>query len=249
MTEPQTASPALTVMTYNIRVGVETSLADLVEAIRAVGVPDVLALQEVGLRWRMGECVDQAAVIGQALGLDYTAFAGALLDAPTGGRFGVALASRWPLDGVHTTNLPRIDDEQRVILRARVLAPRPVVVLNTHLSVKGPERLQQAQQLALAVAAEADPVIALGDWNDRPDSETVACARGDQGAPGDHSALIDCFDAVGDGDPLTFSVAAPQARIDYIAVSPALVPLAAGVARAARASDHFPVWARLGWSR
>ena len=226
-----------TVMTYNIRVGIETSLAEIAAAVQAIGVPDVLALQEVGLRWRMGEPVNQAAVIGDAIGLPFHAFAGALLDAPSGGRFGVALLSRFPLDGVHTTNLPRESDEQRVILRARVAAPRPFVVLNTHLSVAPGERLAQARQLALAVAAEPGPVVLLGDLNDRPGTPVVTTAMAD---------LTDCFDAVGVGPPETFSVADPHRRIDYIGVGAGACAVEASrVERGARASDHFPVWARV----
>lgn len=224
-------------MTYNVRVGVETSIAALIEAIRAVGVPDVLALQEVGLRWRMGECVDQARAIATGIGLNHVAFAGALLDEPSGGRFGVALASRFPLDGVHTTNLPREHDEQRVILRARVCAPRPFVAINTHLSVKPAERLRQARQLALAVQAERDPVVLLGDLNDLPGSAPIEAA---------FAALTDCFDAGGVGSAETFSVARPHARIDYVGCGVGVTPLpGATVERAACASDHFPLRARV----
>ena len=231
-------TPAVyTAMTYNIRVGVETSLAEIAAAVRAIGVPDVLALQEVGLRWRMGERVNQAAVIGAAIGLPYHAFAGALLDAPTGGRFGVALLSRFALDGVHSTNLPREADEQRVILRARVNAPRPFVVLNTHLSVAPTERLAQAEQLALAVAAEVEPLVLMGDLNDRPGTACVTTAM---------AHLTDCFDAVGEGQPETFSVADPHRRIDYIGAGLGAYPAqTARVERGARASDHFPLWARV----
>lgn len=229
--------PTYAVMTYNIRVGIETSLAQIAAAVQAIGVPDVLALQEVGLRWRMGESVNQAAVIGAAIGLPYHAFAGALLDAASGGRFGVAVLSRYPLDGVHTTNLPRETDEQRVILRARVCAPTPFVVLNTHLSVAPSERLAQARQLALAAAAETEPIVVLGDLNDRPGTPAIDAAMVD---------LIDCFDAVGSGAPETFSVADPHRRIDYIGVGHGARPAdRAHVERGARASDHFPVWARV----
>ena len=226
-----------TVMTYNIRVGISTSLAEIAAAIRAIGVPDVLALQEVGLRWRMGESVNQAAVIGAAIGLPYHAFAGALLDAPSGGRFGVALVSRYPLDGVHTLNLPRETDEQRIVLRARVAAPTPFVVLNSHLSVALPERLAQAQQLAMMAAAEREPLVVLGDFNDRPGTPTINTIMTD---------LTDCFDAAGAGPPETFSVADPHRRIDYIGVGNGACPGdLARVERTARASDHFPLWARV----
>lgn len=241
MTRPDPRPETYTVMTYNIRVGVSSCLADVAAAVQQVGVPDVLALQEVGLRWRMGEAVNQAAVIGAAIGLPYHAFAGALLDAPSGGRFGVALLSRHPLDGVHTTNLPREADEQRVILRARVVAPRPFVVLNTHLSVAPAERLAQAQQIALAVGAETDPVVLLGDLNDRPETPTITTAM---------AGLTDCFDAVGAGPADTFSVADPHRRIDYIGVGNGAQPGdIAEVARQARASDHFPLWARISMPR
>ncbi len=221
--------------TYNIRVGIETAL-EAVGAVIREGGADVVALQEVGVRWRMGACVDQPAVLGAAADLPFHAFAGALLD-DRGGRFGVALLSRWPLDGVQTTNLPREIDEQRVLLRARVLAPEPFVVLVTHLSVQAPERLRQALQVGLAVAAEAEPVVLLGDLNDLPGSPVGAAACG---------GLVDCFDAAGEGPPETFSVQEPHRRIDYIACGPGLVP--AGPCRVlttARASDHFPLAATL----
>ncbi len=221
--------------TYNIRVGIETSLEDVGATILSGGA-DVVALQEVGVRWRMGACVDQPAVLGAAAGLPFHAFAGALLD-DAGGRFGVALLSRWALDGVQTTNLPREADEQRVLLRARVLAPMPFIVLVTHLSVNAPERLRQAEQVGRAVRAEIEPVLLLGDLNDLPGSPVVvtACA-----------GLIDCFDAQGQGPPETFSVRDPHRRIDYIACGPGLaVAGPCTVLRSARASDHFPLVASL----
>lgn len=223
--------------TYNIRIGIETSLADVAAATVAAGVPDLLALQEVGVRWCMGECVDQPAVLGAAVGLPHHAFAGALLHT-RGGRFGVALLSRWPLEAVQTTNLPRGVDEQRVILRARVLAPTPFVALVTHLSVQPEERLAQAGQLALAVAAEQDPVVVLGDLNDLPGSPVVATAC---------AGLTDCFDARGEGEAVTFSVRDPHRRIDYIACGQGLQPVGpARVLRTVCASDHFPLEAILG---
>ncbi|MCB9546997.1 MAG: endonuclease/exonuclease/phosphatase family protein [Myxococcales bacterium] len=226
-----------TLWTYNIRVGVESSLDALAAAVRAHGAPDLIALQEVGVRWQMGERVDQPATLAAAVGLDYHAFAGALLDG-NGGRFGVALLSRWPLDGVQTTNLPRAEDEQRVILRARVLAPVPFVALVTHLSVKPAERLAQAEVLGGAVAVEAGPVVLLGDLNDVPGSPTLAAAE---------AGLVDCFDAAGEGEPVTFSVRAPQVRIDYIACGGGLAPAGpARVVRGATASDHFPLEAVVG---
>lgn len=224
----------LRLMTYNIRVGIETSLAAVAEAVRAAGVPDVLAFQEIGVDWNMGEPVDQPAVLAARLGLAHHAFGGALTDA-SGGRFGVAVAARWPLQDVAVEPLPREADEQRVILSATLASPTPVRLLVTHLSVKAPERLLQARRLGERVAAGDGPVVVMGDLNDLPGSPVVEAARG---------SLRDCFDACGEGPAVTFSVQDPHRRIDYVFVGGGLEPAPpAYVVRDALASDHFPLLA------
>ncbi|MCB9538424.1 MAG: endonuclease/exonuclease/phosphatase family protein [Myxococcales bacterium] len=222
----------LRLMTYNVRVGVESSLAEIAAAVRAAGVPDLLAFQEIGVDWNMGERVDQPRVLADALGLAHVAFAGALTD-DRGGRFGVALASRWPLDAIEVIPLPRDTDEQRVLLRCRVGAPTSLTAFVTHLSIHAHERAAQAAQIGAAAAAVDGPIVVMGDLNDRPGTPPIEAARG---------ALIDCFDALGEGPPETFSVADPHRRIDYVFVGGGLVPGGpARVVRAARASDHFPL--------
>lgn len=234
-------STHLTVMTYNVRVGVESSLQALALAIIAAGRPDLIAFQEIGDRWNMGEPVDQTGTLASALGLPYAVFAGALLD-PAGGRFGVSLAARWPLVDTSVEPLPRETDEQRVLLQATLQHPRgDIRVLNTHLSVAAPERLAQAARLGevAQAAAGAGPVIVLGDLNDRPGTAVVERARG---------ALTDCFDARGEGPEVTFSVKDPHRRIDYLFCGGGLRPTApARVHREATASDHFPLSAQVGW--
>ena len=222
----------LTLMTYNIRVGVESDMAEVAASIRAAGVPDVLAMQEIGVRWNMGECVDQPAVIADALGLPYHTFAGALTD-PCGGQFGVALVSRYPLTDVSVEKLPKDRDEQRVLLSARLESPVPIRVLNTHLSVFEEERLLQAQRLGRVAATSVEPVVVIGDLNDRPGTPVIDAARG---------ALLDCFDVTGEGPEETFSVADPHRRIDYVFCGSPICPVGtARVERNARASDHFPL--------
>lgn len=234
-------SGALHVMSYNIRLGVESDLATVAAAVADGGVPDVLALQEVGDRWNMGERVDQARVIADHLGLPHAVFAGALTDA-AGGRYGIALCARWPLEAVRVRPLPRVDDEQRVMLGARLAHPNgPVALLTSHLSIHEAERLQQARVLgeAAATAAAQGPTAVLGDLNDRPGSPTIEAARGE---------LVDAFAAVGEGPAETFSVVEPHRCIDFVFCGGGLAPVAATVERAATASDHFPLRARLRWS-
>lgn len=228
----------LSLMTYNIRLGIETSLADVGQAVTAAGPPDLLALQEIGVRWQMGERVDQPAVLAAHLGLPYHAFAGALTDA-NGGRFGVALLSRRRLLSVDVALLPRLDDEQRVLLHA-VLDTRPRIhVFNTHLSIHAPERLLQARRLAEALTHVDGPTLVLGDFNDLPGSEVHTAIR--ERGPGGAGPLTDVFDAKGRGGPLTFSVKQPNRRIDYLLCGGGFVPLSARVRTEMRASDHFPL--------
>ncbi|MBU0552415.1 endonuclease/exonuclease/phosphatase family protein [Myxococcota bacterium] len=223
-------------MTYNIRLGIETRLADVAEAIRVAGTPDLLALQEIGVRWRMGERVDQPAALAEALGLPYHAFAGALTD-DQGGQFGIALLSRAPLSQIQIERLPLEADEQRVLLSAYVEAPTPFYAFNTHLSIKAPERLRQAQRLAARLREAAGPLILLGDLNDAPDSAPLRALKAVEG-------LADGFDVAGEGGALTFSVAAPAQRLDY-ALSRGPRCRRAYVEYAARASDHFPLVAEM----
>ncbi|MCA9537866.1 MAG: endonuclease/exonuclease/phosphatase family protein [Myxococcales bacterium] len=221
----------LSLLTYNIRLGVETDLRAVATAIAAAGAFDLIALQEVGEHWNMGERVDQAAVLAAHLSLPTHVFAGALTDAQ-GGRYGIAVLARWPMDDIEVINLPREVDEQRVLLRATLRAPVPVRVYSTHLSIAEAERTAQARFIADALAEEVGPVLLLGDLNDRPESATLAVLNG----------LIDCFDACGEGASETFSVRDPHRRIDYIRCGGGLVPAGTTqVLRAARASDHFPL--------
>ncbi|MCA9547439.1 MAG: endonuclease/exonuclease/phosphatase family protein [Myxococcales bacterium] len=228
---------ALTVMTYNIRVGVESDLPSLAAAIRAAGVPDLIAFQEIGVGWYMGGGADQPAALAAAVGLEHHRFAGALRR-DDGGQFGVALAARWPLTDVEITPLPRDTDEQRVLLRAVLDTPQgPITVFCTHLSVAGPERLEQARVIHAAVQGTPGPVILLGDLNDRPQTPTLEVLR---------AGLTDCFDARGEGPSVTFSVVDPHRRIDYILCGGGLGPSGpARVIREATASDHFPLVARI----
>ena len=221
---------------YNIRIGIETTLAQVAEALIALGPLDVVAFQEISHHWCMGEKLDQTAWLAAALGLPYHCFAGALTH-QDGGQFGVALAARWPLRAVHRAPLPRQRDEQRVLLSATMQGPVAVRLFNTHLSVAPQERHAQARSVGAAVAAAPGPTVLFGDLNMGPDDPARRLAQG---------ALRDCFDTCGAGPAPTFSVAEPTQRIDYIAAGGGLTPVApCWVAREARASDHFPLVATL----
>jgi endonuclease/exonuclease/phosphatase family metal-dependent hydrolase len=228
-------------VTYNIRIGLDGPLAAVGDALAGLA-PDVVCLQEVGVRWQMGEPVDQPAVLAARLGLPFVAFAGALTDA-RGGRFGVAILSRRAFRTTSFTLLPRAADEQRVLLQV-VLDTTPALhVWTTHLSIFEAEREDQARRVREELARCPGPALLAGDFNDGPGSATLAILRGATLADG--SPLVDVFDACGTGDPLTFSVRAPNRRIDYVLAGGGLGAGPTRVAREVTASDHFPVVTRV----
>jgi endonuclease/exonuclease/phosphatase family metal-dependent hydrolase len=230
--KPSAPPTQLTVMTYNIALGYHSSLKAVGEAVIAAGIPDVLALQEVGVDWKLGEKVDQPRVLAKQLGLSHHLFIGAITE--SGGRYGIALLSRWPFAAADTTLLPRESDEQRVLLRARIDAPKPFTVVTTHLERKPKDRAKQAPIVGATAALAETPVVLLGDFNDEPSSDTIKALKG---------TLTDCFEQAGTGDRKSYPVSGPKGSIDYIFCGGGLEPVAGSVkvVRAARASDHFPV--------
>lgn len=225
------------VVTYNVRLGLDGGLDALGDALAPLD-PDVVCLQEVGVRWQMGECVDQPAVLAARLRCPHVAFAGALTDV-RGGRFGVAILSKRGFRSVSTALLPRAADEQRVLLHVALDTAPALNVFTTHLSIFEAEREVQASRIREELARCTGPTVLAGDFNDVPGSPTVAALRDAHLADG--TGLVDLFDAGGAGDPLTFSVRAPNRRIDFVLAGGGLRAGQARVAREVRTSDHFPV--------
>jgi endonuclease/exonuclease/phosphatase family metal-dependent hydrolase len=225
------------VVTYNVRLGLDGGLAAVGDALATLE-PDIVCLQEIGVRWQMGECVDQPAALAARLGFAHVAFAGALTDA-RGGRFGVAVLSRRGLRSVSVALLPRAADEQRVLLQVALDTHPPIHVFNTHLSIHEPERMLQAARVAEAVGQVEGPTLLLGDFNDLPESAVLETLR--RAAPVGAPPLWDLFDETGEGDPLTFSVKAPNRRIDYLLCGGGFLPEGCRVLTGVRTSDHFPL--------
>ena len=64
-------------LSYNIKVGAETSLVEVARATASIGA-DIIALQEVGCRWLWGDRGDGVQTISSVTGLTHTRFAPAL---------------------------------------------------------------------------------------------------------------------------------------------------------------------------
>lgn len=233
------------VMTYNIRLGLESDL-DTIASI--VGEADVVALQEVGNDWVEGEKGNQAMKLARASGLTHYRFASALTvrpgtdppetcPAPTEEArpgFGVALLSRFPLGPWTRHRLPKRKDEQRCILSGTVVTPKGAVsVLVTHLSHNPIDRAAQVPALLRHAQTQATPLMVLGDLNATPDDETLAPLN----------AWLS--NAAGD-DPLpSYPTSDPIRAIDHIYVSKEITVVTQAMPVPLTGSDHLPVMAKL----
>jgi endonuclease/exonuclease/phosphatase family metal-dependent hydrolase len=169
----------LRLVSYNIKSclqggveGIAAALADL--------EPDVVGLQEVDQGTVRAKGVDQAAALADALGLGYAAF-GAATAWSGGGRYGVGVLSRYPLESVGTwpLHVPVAESvaeslrEPRALLGATVRLPKggALRVLVTHFGLGPEQRLIQGRELAAAAfqASAFGPVVVLGDLNAPPD--------------------------------------------------------------------------------
>ena len=226
------SSPPLRLMTYNIRLGIQLGLEPLARIINAEA-PDLLALQEVGDRWRMGPDGDTTGELAQRCGFLCHHHVAAIVEGEH--RYGHALLSRHPMEVLEVVALPRSEDEPRALLHARVETPAGVIdVLSTHLSWIG-DRPAQGEVLAdraLELIAEGRALCVLGDLNEH-DGEVTWLKRL-------KGAMRDADEELGRA---TFPASEPRLKIDYILVSRGRCD-EARVLDEPRASDHAPLVAR-----
>lgn len=161
---------------------------------------DVLALQEVDDDQPRSHHADLTAVAAEAMGATDHRFAATLVgtpdvwaaatgdEEPEGGRYGIALLSRYPVHRWHALRLPQLDrpvpvrfpghtnptlveDEPRAALVAQVSTPDgALTVAATHLTFIPSWNDRQLVRLAREVATRAGdgPAVLLGDLNLHP---------------------------------------------------------------------------------
>ncbi len=152
-----------------------------------------------------------------------------------GGDYGNALLTSRKIVSVGNRALPNTDgSEQRGVLQVVLdVEGTEVLVLTTHLDHRRADAQRRAgaeAMLDMVRTFGAGPVVAMGDFNDVPDSATWKTLT---------STFTDVWAAVGRGDGFTIPVEAPTRRIDWILVR-GLSPRSAAVI-ATQASDHLPV--------
>lgn len=273
---------ALTVATYNVENylvtdrmvdGVfrkeypkpEAEKAALRRAIKAIS-PDVLAMQEMGTQ----PFLDELQRDLRAEGVDYPH--AIVLQAADADRH-VALLSRVPLkevrrhDQVPTKYLGETDVVKRGVLEATfVTTEGEVTIFVVHLKSRRTERKDDPEGAAQRSAeAEAvrdlvlerfpDPAqakfVICGDWNDTRGSRAVRAMqkRGDTVV----GEILRAYDSRGETWTHFYRREDSYSRIDYLLVSPGLLPFVARKGTAeifdgveiGAASDHRPVFMKL----
>ncbi len=235
----QTGDNAIKVATYNIKHGrgMDNTIdlertAITLEAIDA----DIIALQEVDDQAHRSGGVDQAAWLAKRLGM-HAAY-GAFMNFQ-GGRYGLAILSRYPIQSHESWRLPN-GNEPRVALAARIMTSSKdtITAIAVHFDWVSNDdfRYDQARETIRQLKALKTPWIVFGDFNDVPGSRTmVAFEQLGRNAikPEDQAA--------------TFPADKPTIEIDYIISGPpsAWMPACAIVIPESRSSDHRPVMTKL----
>jgi len=213
----------LRVVTWNIRAALSSSLDDILDVLVDLDA-DVIALQEVDrVALRSGD-VDQAVVLGEALGMTST-FAAARAEG--GGDFGVALLSRVPFEDAARLALPSDNAfEPRVAIDARLCAGDfKVRAASVHADIYPWSARQNADFLAESLRdSVGEGVFVGGDLNATPDGDGPA-------------AFTACGFRDASPDAPTFN----DRRIDYVFVDTALTPDDDRRVVDTDASDHRPM--------
>jgi endonuclease/exonuclease/phosphatase family metal-dependent hydrolase len=171
----------LRVVSYNIKHGQGNDT--VVDLERTAGVlralrPDIVGLQEVDERATRSGSIPQAERFGRLLGLNH-AF-GRFMDYQ-GGAYGMAILTRYPIVATEPVPLPE-GNEPRVALSVQTRLPdgRRLTIVNVHFDWVRDDgfRFAQAQALTKYLDALTTPYILLGDFNDVPESRTLALFQG-----------------------------------------------------------------------
>ncbi len=265
----QNAEADLTVMTYNIRVGLGADgarqenephwrLEGIADVIRTSGA-DVVLLQEVDKNRERTNGVDQAAFLAEELDFEHR-YAPAI-ETDDGQMYGIAVLSRWPIEDESVTQLfqpdysdhepevPSYYSEQRLAQTVTIEAPfGSFTAINTHLGLTYEQRVRQLEELAsIAEDQKADgPVVLGGDLNSQPDVPSLWPLRKQlRDVYLFHTNENNLTSHMDIGDRLTFPSDEPARCIDYLFVSEDEFDVLSTDIPATTLSDHLPVVARL----
>lgn len=171
----------LRVLSYNIHGCVDSqrrlniiNILNILDSLKA----DIIALQEVDTEKPISRNMNQARMISDFLGMDYSYFP---IEKIGRHAFGLAILCHYPIKKSDCSLLPnlypRLKMRKRGVMQVRLQTPRGNIhLINTHLSVYKLERhLQLVSVLGwnrLHNISPTDPFIFCGDLNSNPTSLT-----------------------------------------------------------------------------
>jgi endonuclease/exonuclease/phosphatase family metal-dependent hydrolase len=238
-----TKGSQLRILTYNVHrcLGRDRRLSvDRVSDVISEQEPDVVALQELDVNRARTGFVDQVARIAGALAMNW--FYAAALE-QNGEQFGNGILSRLPMRLRRTGLLPELPRHPGRERRAALWVDlewdgRYVHFINTHLGLRGRERVIQADALLgadwLGHPDCAGPQILCGDLNSVPGTRAYRHLR---------RRLRDPFPWSG-WPPGTFPSSYPLLRLDHVLFNAGWIvhSIRAPRTRLTRlASDHLPL--------
>ncbi|GAB4016236.1 endonuclease/exonuclease/phosphatase family protein [Spirosoma koreense] len=229
-------------MTYNIHhcnppsAGAKIDV-EAVARVITVEKPDLVALQEVDVNTeRSGKGLNQAKELARLTGMHF--FFSKAID-HQGGDYGVAVLSRFPI--LDSTRFilpidPAIGGETRTIaaITVEVDKGKKLIFACTHLDLKEPNRVSQAERIVKEFGASGLPMILGGDFNALADSKVIQFL--------DQTFIRSCQHCAP-----TIPVEKPNRAIDFIMYKPGSMfkPASTRVIDEQYASDHLPVVAEL----
>lgn len=241
---------ALRVVTWNLHYGTDVegfaaTLAGSSEIARA----DVLLLQELDAHPDEGST--RASRLANALGMTWIYIPAREEQA---GTHGLAIVSRYPLEGARKRELPLIEQpfntRNRIAIAAEVVVgDRRVTVVDVHLDVRI-NAVDRVRQLHPAIVGIAEDAILGGDFNTNPWVwvEGTIPLTGTEAIVGQEQAAVldDYLGALGFGSAIgpevaTMRIPAFHIRADNLHARGHGI-IAAGVEHVG-GSDHWPVWA------
>jgi endonuclease/exonuclease/phosphatase family metal-dependent hydrolase len=204
---PPASARALTLATFNVEQGYDLknqrNFDGQLAFLKTLGA-DILGLQESDTNRVAGGNDDLVRYL--ARGLNLHAYYG---PKTANGTFGIALLSRYPIESARTFYLYSEGEQTAVVTAEVIVGEKTYSILVTHLGNGGP--LLQLQQV-LNLVDSSRPVVLLGDFNFRPESEQYRVVT----------------DILNDGwakrwpSGVQGNGYAPAKRIDYVFVSPAI---------------------------
>lgn len=228
----------LRMMSYNIQAGRGSDgRFDLPRTAAAISAerPDVVALQEVDVRWSArSDNFDEAAWLAEELGMR-ASFA-PIYTRPPDGRFGLAVLSRFPIASVVNHPLTRVSTQtpdakpeaMPGFLEVLLEVPgAPLRIYDTHLDYRDAPEVRAIQVREMLRIVGERPGVLCGDFNAPPGAAELA-------------PLWTMFtDALTTND-FTYPADRPTKRFDYV-ITPAGLALHEARVPDTLASDHRPV--------